>query len=355
MTVIGSWIVCLVGLLPAATAQPPRKELPPLKVPDDVIVERDVEYGRAGDRVLRLDVARPKKDSQAARPVLAYIHGGGWRGGNKSMALQNMVNMAHNADYVCFTIGYRLTGEAIWPAQIYDCKAAIRWIKAQAAKYHLDPKKIAVMGHSAGGHLVAFLGTSGDVKTLEGSEGSPGQSSRVPDRDRMLRLSRRRRTGILPRLNLLAPELGQVLLDRIGKAHLPLVHQHHYRSGRNRLRLGGDPEQGVGPHRPLGGQIGIAHRFKAQDLVRRGHQDHRAGQRVVVDQRLDRRSHLRSRQSLELSARDDPRRRQQESHEQAQPARPTDGIILCKRPMCRMHGEFASSCSFPSVSAPGRR
>ena len=81
--------------------------------------------------------------------------------------------------YVGASVGYRLSGEAIWPAQIHDCKAAIRWLRANAEKYSIDPQRIGVWGGSAGGHLVNMLGTSGDVKELEGDCGSPEQSSRV--------------------------------------------------------------------------------------------------------------------------------------------------------------------------------
>jgi acetyl esterase/lipase len=77
------------------------------------------------------------------------------------------------------SVGYRLSGEAIWPAQIYDCKAAIRWLRANAARYKIDERRIGVTGHSAGGHLVALLGTSGDVQELEGENGHPEYSSRV--------------------------------------------------------------------------------------------------------------------------------------------------------------------------------
>jgi len=85
-----------------------------------------------------------------------------------------------SGQYAGVTVGYRLTGEAIWPAQIHDCKAAIRWIRGNAKNYNLDSQRIAVWGSSAGGHLVAMLGTSGGVKHLEGNLGShTDQSSRV--------------------------------------------------------------------------------------------------------------------------------------------------------------------------------
>ncbi len=81
--------------------------------------------------------------------------------------------------YFCATIEYRLSGEAPWPAQIEDCKCAIRFLRAKADEYGLDPKRIGVWGSSAGGHLVAMLGTAGDQKQFEGKGGWPDQSSRV--------------------------------------------------------------------------------------------------------------------------------------------------------------------------------
>jgi acetyl esterase/lipase len=180
-----------VGLLAAVVAVPsaaqektPKKEpstkakVAP-KVPDNVLYERDVQYGAAGDRVLKLDVILPREESKEPRPVVVWIHGGGWSGGDKSSGLGLLLPFATSGNYVCFSVGYRLTGEARWPSQIHDCKAAIRWIKASASKYNLDPKRIGVWGGSAGGHLVSLLGTSGDVKELEGNNGSPDQSSRV--------------------------------------------------------------------------------------------------------------------------------------------------------------------------------
>ena len=81
--------------------------------------------------------------------------------------------------YAVASINYRFSQHAVFPAQIEDCKAAIRWLRANAAKYHLDPDHIGVWGASAGGHLVALLGTTGGVKDLEGQGGNLDQSSRV--------------------------------------------------------------------------------------------------------------------------------------------------------------------------------
>ena len=176
-------VVCL--LVPAAMAwsqQPRGKKKPqsaPVKIPDTVVVERDVEYGRAGDVSLKLDIVRPKEPSENPRPVIAFIHGGGWSGGNKAVFVGTLVPFADSGNYFCVSIEYRLSGVATWPAQIHDCKAAIRWLKVNAKKYNIDPEKIGVWGSSAGGHLVSMLGVSGDVPSLEGDSGSPGVSSRV--------------------------------------------------------------------------------------------------------------------------------------------------------------------------------
>ena len=148
-----------------------------LIIPENVEFEENVEYGRAGDRSLVLDLARPKKASAKPRPVVVWIHGGGWVYGNKSIS--RVLPFVASGDYVGVAIGYRLSREAIWPACIHDCKAAIRWLKANARKYNIDPERIGVFGHSAGGHLAVLLLTSGDVDELEGESGSAGQSSRV--------------------------------------------------------------------------------------------------------------------------------------------------------------------------------
>jgi acetyl esterase/lipase len=174
--------VVLIAVGSLAWAQPPKgaaTKKPALKLPDTVVVEKDIEYGKAGERSLKLDIVRPRKPSDKPLPVIAFVHGGGWRGGNKSAGVFNVLGLAATGNYFGVSVGYRLSGEAIWPAQIHDCKAAIRWLKANAKKYNIDPEKIGVWGGSAGGHLVSLLGTSGDVKELEGDCGSPGQSSRV--------------------------------------------------------------------------------------------------------------------------------------------------------------------------------
>jgi acetyl esterase/lipase len=110
-------------------------------------------------------------------PVIVWIHGGAWLTGSKEACPAVVPFVAKG--YAVASINYRLSQRAVFPAQIEDCKAAIRWLRANAGKYHLDPKHVGVWGASAGGHLVALLGTSGDVKELEGNGGNLDQSSRV--------------------------------------------------------------------------------------------------------------------------------------------------------------------------------
>ena len=149
-----------------------------MRVPENVQVTRDVVYGKGGARDLKLDIAHPKQRPAEPMPVLVWIHGGGWRAGNKTGGMRRLLPFAQRG-YFCASIEYRLTGEAIFPAQIHDCKCAIRYLRAKARQYHLAPDRIGVWGSSAGGHLVALLGTSGGVKELEGTGGWPDQSSRV--------------------------------------------------------------------------------------------------------------------------------------------------------------------------------
>ncbi len=143
---------------------------------------KDLVYGQAGGHGLKLDLYRPilpTTDASSPRPVIVFLHGGGWRVGGKKEASQ-VVDAITGAGYALASVDYRLSNEAIFPAQIQDCKTAVRWLRANAGKYGLDPRRIGVMGFSAGGHLAALLGTSAGVEALEGrAEGSPRESSRV--------------------------------------------------------------------------------------------------------------------------------------------------------------------------------
>jgi len=138
-------------------------------------VLRDLPYVEGGHQRNRLDLYLPEK-SAGPRPLVVWIHGGGWQGGSKEGC--PVVGFVAQG-YVAASINYRLSQHAVFPAQIEDCKAAIRWLRTHAAMYGIDPDRIGVWGASAGGHLVALLGTTGGVKELEGNGGHLDQSSRV--------------------------------------------------------------------------------------------------------------------------------------------------------------------------------
>jgi len=148
-----------------------------LPVPDNVKVTPEIEYGRAGGKSLQLDLYEPKAPHPAT-PAIVLIHGGAWRGGKRSDYRYYCLRFAEQG-YVVATISYRLVKEAPFPAAVQDAKCAVRWMRANAAKYHVDPNKIAVMGGSAGGHLAMMVGYTADSPELEGDGGNPGVSSRV--------------------------------------------------------------------------------------------------------------------------------------------------------------------------------
>lgn len=147
-------------------------------VPDSVKVERDIVYAQYGERKVLLDLYLPKKPASEKIPCIVVIHGGGWRSGDKTRFAAIATHLAEQG-FAAACIGYRLLPEVQFPAPILDCKAAVRWVRANAAKHGIDPDRLGAIGGSAGGHLVAMLGTSSHVKELEGDGGNPGISSRV--------------------------------------------------------------------------------------------------------------------------------------------------------------------------------
>ncbi|MBM3837629.1 MAG: alpha/beta hydrolase [Verrucomicrobia bacterium] len=153
-------------------AQAPQRENPQGRptptqpaLPDGARTFRDLEYVPGGHERQKLDLYLPKEGRQL--PLLVWVHGGAWRAGSKDTcpALSFV-----REGYVVASINYRLSQHAIFPAQIEDCKAAIRWLRANAGQYGIDADRIGVWGSSAGGHLVALLGTAGDAKQFEKGE-----------------------------------------------------------------------------------------------------------------------------------------------------------------------------------------
>lgn len=167
----GMCLALILGATSVAHAQQPQARLP-----NGINAQRDLEYVKGGHERQRLDLFTPKS-ADGLLPVIVWVHGGGWTGGSKDAGVPALPFLRQG--YAVASINYRLSQHAVFPAQIEDCKAAIRWLRANAKTYHLDPERIGVWGASAGGHLVALLGTSGDVNDLEGKGEHADQSSRV--------------------------------------------------------------------------------------------------------------------------------------------------------------------------------
>ncbi len=138
---------------------------PVASVPEGTKANRDLVYVEGGHERHKLDLFIPDNTSTPL-PLIIWVHGGGWQNGSKEGCPPLRAGYT-NQGYAVASINYRLSGHAIFPAQIEDCKAAIRWLRAHARQYNLDPKRFGVWGSSAGGHLVALLGTSGDVKEFD--------------------------------------------------------------------------------------------------------------------------------------------------------------------------------------------
>jgi acetyl esterase/lipase len=138
-----------------------------------------LQYGTGGDEKLLLDLARPKGLDKPT-PCIVFIHGGGWAAGNRQ-AYSSEMRRAAEAGFVAATISYRLVrdGENRWPAQIEDCKCAVRWLRANAERFDIDPTRIGAIGASAGAHLSMLLGTMDKDDGLQGEGGSADQSSKV--------------------------------------------------------------------------------------------------------------------------------------------------------------------------------
>lgn len=154
----------LTLLLLLASAMLAGAQNTPKNLPPDAEFLADVAYVKDAHEHQKLDIAFSKKG--APRPLLVWIHGGAFMGGDKAENYAVWGELM-NKGYAVATINYRLSGDAKWPAQITDCKAAIRFLRAHAKDYNLAPTRIGVWGSSAGGHLAALVGTSGEAKKFD--------------------------------------------------------------------------------------------------------------------------------------------------------------------------------------------
>ena len=181
MTVIA--ISLLLSL--SAVAEPLIDEFTKQEIPvsakgiPEVVLEgsqvKNLQYAEVDGKPLLLDLYLPEKPEGSL--LVVWVHGGGWKSGSKQNCFLKCVT---NFGYTVASINYRLVDVAKWPAQLHDCKGAIRWLRANAKTYGYNPDCVIAAGSSAGGHLVALLGTTGDNDELEGAVGGNGeQSSRV--------------------------------------------------------------------------------------------------------------------------------------------------------------------------------
>jgi acetyl esterase/lipase len=139
--------------------------------------ERDIVYTKAGSTELKLDLARPAQ-GDGPFPAILVIHGGAWRAGDKGQLGSVLMEFAGRG-YVAVSPQYRFCPKEVFPAQVHDVKAAVRWIKTNAKKYRIDPDRIGAMGFSAGGHLALMLGVTGPEDGLEGDASAGAPDSRI--------------------------------------------------------------------------------------------------------------------------------------------------------------------------------
>jgi acetyl esterase/lipase len=145
-------------------------------LPSNVQADMDVEYSRVGERVA-MDIFRPA-GSSGAHPAVLAIHGGGFRAGKRTGYHALCIKLAQRG-YTCAAMSYRLAPRHQFPAPVEDSKAAVRFLRANAKKYDIDPNRIGVTGGSAGGHLALMVGLTGPLKIFEGSGPNLDQSSAV--------------------------------------------------------------------------------------------------------------------------------------------------------------------------------
>lgn len=159
------------------------KTNPDIKIVDedvtkDIIAIRDIAYCNRQGQPLLLDVFRPAKKRRVPYPAVLLIHGGGWRSGNRQQQDPMGVRLAKNG-YVAVSVQYRLSGQAPYPAAVYDLKTAIRWMRSHATQYDIDTNKIAAAGCSAGGQLAALLGTTNKEALFDSSASGAIHSSDI--------------------------------------------------------------------------------------------------------------------------------------------------------------------------------
>src|SRR5262249_2758642 len=161
-------VLVLILFVPPLAAQKPEQQF---------TVTSDVPYCTGGGKPLLMDVFIPKHRNRTPTPAVLWIHGGGWERGDKNG--NSGAQLLVNEGFVTASLFYRLSGDSPFPANIEDCKCAIRFLRANASKYGVDPHHIGAAGASAGGHLAELVATADQSAGLEGSGGWQKVSSAV--------------------------------------------------------------------------------------------------------------------------------------------------------------------------------
>ena len=168
-------LACLAAL-PVSAQETPKWKLVKPDLPDTVTLHENVECSHPEGFAVLLNVYVPKKEG--THPAILLIHGGGWEKRQIEPDKPLAERLAARG-YVVAQVAYRLSSDARYPAALHDCKAALRFLRAHAGTYHVDVKRIGVMGGSAGGHLSGLVGMTGDVKELEGNGGNPDEPTTI--------------------------------------------------------------------------------------------------------------------------------------------------------------------------------
>ncbi|HVJ45856.1 MAG TPA: alpha/beta hydrolase [Luteolibacter sp.] len=168
-------LFCAVASVASAQDKPKWVLVKP-DLPETVSLHENVECSHPGDFSVLVNVYVPKKEGP--HPAILLIHGGGWQK-RQIEPDKPLAERLASRGYVVTQVAYRLSTDAKYPAALHDCKAALRFMRANAGKYQIDPKRIGVMGGSAGGHLSALVGMTGGLKELEGDGGNPDQPTAI--------------------------------------------------------------------------------------------------------------------------------------------------------------------------------
>lgn len=169
-------ILVFTVLTTVALAQSAKPAPKPFTLPAGMKMEKDIAYIADGDEAQKLDLYLPEKPADKPLPLIVHIHGGGWRAGNKFPCPVSAMVLK---GYAVASVEYRFSQKAVFPAQIQDCQAAIRWLRAHSKEYNFDTERLGAVGGSAGGHLSALVGTAGGKKAFASIGGHADQSDSV--------------------------------------------------------------------------------------------------------------------------------------------------------------------------------